>query len=389
MKKLLEIICIFIITMLGGSVFFAIKYGIEFRIILFIIGCFIAFFNIKNRNANIIPLYFIILILIFNTFINIDKGIKFDSFIALSIVCFALAFIQDFIKKEMFIDIYIKIMIIISCVSLIIYIVSIFKDPMSLPLYKKENLDGIVYQYSIYYTWGWKTFFEERNAGIYWEPGAFQLYLNLALMFIIFAKNNINNKICVAPLFIITIITTKSTTGYIILAAIIMYSIMTKRIKVKSRNMKIIGTALILIISIISIAFLLKSDVISKKFENTEHKSSYSIRRNDAFGTFDIITKYPINGVGIFSDVKYKEEGARGITNNSNGMLEFVEIFGIPIAVLYFARIYMGIRSCFTLKNHMDSIFIFCIFMTIFFTEGVILRAVFMTFLFKWKEEKR
>lgn len=57
----------------------------------------------------------------------------------------------------------------------------------------------------------------DRNYGMFWEPGAYQGFLNLALLFLIrFEKSR---KTMIQTLILVaTIITTKSTTGYIVLA---------------------------------------------------------------------------------------------------------------------------------------------------------------------------
>lgn len=59
-----------------------------------------------------------------------------------------------------------------------------------------------------------------RNMGMFWEPGAFQIFVNIALLFeILKPKPSVTNVV----VFLITIITTFSTTGYI--AIIIVFTL--------------------------------------------------------------------------------------------------------------------------------------------------------------------
>lgn len=67
--------------------------------------------------------------------------------------------------------------------------------------------------------------FIHRNAGMFWEPGAYQGYLNFAILFCLLMNNGatrifMNWKFVV---LLIALFTTKSTTGYVVLAFIILY----------------------------------------------------------------------------------------------------------------------------------------------------------------------
>ena len=67
--------------------------------------------------------------------------------------------------------------------------------------------------------------FIHRNAGMFWEPGAYQGYLNFAILFYLLMNNGAtrifsNWKFVV---LLIALFTTKSTTGYAVLAFIILY----------------------------------------------------------------------------------------------------------------------------------------------------------------------
>ena len=89
-----------------------------------------------------------------------------------------------------------------------------FIPESSFPFYRVELLGTDVFKYSFYHCWGYGIG-TTRNAGMFWEPGAFQCYINLALVILFFDKNKeeYNGKKFKLIIFIITLLTTQSTTG--------------------------------------------------------------------------------------------------------------------------------------------------------------------------------
>ena len=65
----------------------------------------------------------------------------------------------------------------------------------------------------------------ERNCGMFWEPGAYQGFLNLALFFSLYIKRQVYHRLKVG-LLIIALLTTFSTTGYMGFAFVCMLYIL-------------------------------------------------------------------------------------------------------------------------------------------------------------------
>lgn len=65
--------------------------------------------------------------------------------------------------------------------------------------------------------------FINRNSGMFWEPGAFQAYINIAIAFMMLKQKFSKLDWTVFVLFVISIITTYSTTGFILLGMNIVY----------------------------------------------------------------------------------------------------------------------------------------------------------------------
>lgn len=114
-------------------------------------------------------------------------------------------------------NIFVNVMTAVSIISLIGYFFVNYTNILSsLPIINNSN--GIAY--GIGYIFNYITIIPERNCGIFWEPGVFATFLIIAILFETCFKEKKSSVIKIF-LFIICIITTKSTAGY----RIISYSI--------------------------------------------------------------------------------------------------------------------------------------------------------------------
>lgn len=146
----------------------------------------------------------VIIICIFLTSLSFDENIKAVCSIIFSFVVTFL-FVQRY-SLEVFKKIYVDIMIAISVISLVGFalyrVFPIFYNINSVYTYEKySNL--FLYVDTQHYS---------RNMGLFWEPGAFQTFLNIALLIEIL-NDKINLKYVV--ILIAAIISTYSTTGYL------------------------------------------------------------------------------------------------------------------------------------------------------------------------------
>lgn len=126
-----------------------------------------------------------------------------------------------------------------------------------------------------------------RNMGIFWEPGAFQMFIGLAMLLEILKEKARISRVLI---FVAAIITTYSTTGYIALALILL--LMLFQSKAASLNLKV-GVGIIT--ALLIIAIFVFQDVLfatagntpfgklvhffsSKAYLNSSVKTSTSIR---------------------------------------------------------------------------------------------------------------
>lgn len=66
-----------------------------------------------------------------------------------------------------------------------------------------------------------------RNQGPFWEPGVYQAYLNMAIMFLLFGKTERKHKKLGVLILCITVASTLSTTGYLVLGVLLLIKVFT------------------------------------------------------------------------------------------------------------------------------------------------------------------
>lgn len=200
--------------------------------------------------------------------------------------------ISNYIEFEDFKKIYCDIIYFFCCVSLVcslIYVICpsiIQKFPIT---YNSHKLG--------YYNLGfWVTStdfeYEFRNYGCFREPGVFQIYIILALIFLFKEKLNIKHFF----VYTITLLTTKSTTGYILFAILMIRYFF-------NENTGLIKKILMFVAFICAIIAVVIHEInasgysIFGKFAITN--ISFMTRFANIFVDYEIFKQNPILGVGI------------------------------------------------------------------------------------------
>lgn len=111
-----------------------------------------------------------------------------------------------------------------------------------------------------------------RNCGPFWEPGAFQGFINMALLFEVLYNHDRDKRWWLRIIvFIVTIITTYSTGGYIVLFFIVSYFILDERSI--SKELKLF---LILTFSILAVYIFFSTEFLYDKVSNDEGRVGVS-----------------------------------------------------------------------------------------------------------------
>ncbi|MCZ2845012.1 MAG: O-antigen ligase family protein, partial [Candidatus Bathyarchaeota archaeon] len=180
-----------------------------------------------------------------------------------------------------------------------------------------------------------------RNSGMFWEPGAFACYINLA--FLLFF-GNIRSLITVHKnrliIIILALLTTYSTTGYLIFFFLLIST-------VYFEFGKKLGLLIIpILIAFISAGYVVfeKSDFLKNKIENQfqtaldRDKNEFAPDRLSAL-IFDLhyIKKHPLTGNGMDETTRYADHPwlQEKILGHGNGFSNFIATMGILSLLFY------------------------------------------------------
>lgn len=183
-----------------------------------------------------------------------------------------------------------------------------------------------------------------RLSGVYWEPGAYQIPLNLTylLYFQEILDNKIQRKDRIKFIIVtIALLMTQSTAGFmmlgIFLCAYIYESIRQSKISIKK-----LGLFFIIIVSIVGIY---NSDTIQNKLnrKTDADSSSYSIRMMDNIAMIKMIQNRPLFGYGQDSKEGRIISAQLGNLTNSNGILAMSVGLGCVYLLIYLMFLHKGL----------------------------------------------
>lgn len=189
---------------------------------------------------NLIPrinkqrLYVFLFLLVSMAGSTIINGENCIVFLKISFSYFVVLIIVSRYEFNEFANSFVEVMLFLSVISLIGYVAFLVIIPLRSMFLVKNAANNVLSNLLLYVSYPGKL---HRNFGMFWEPGAYQTFLNLALMFEIRRGDTKVKKICI---FIITILTTYSTTGYLGLA-INFVILLSKREKTNSIKLFIIA----------------------------------------------------------------------------------------------------------------------------------------------------
>lgn len=374
---------ILMVVLMSGTAFFTLLNDKICLVILAIGTLAVLYFKKYISKYNIIVFCMLSILILLNSLINISNHISIVKLGSLLLKLFCTMIICSNIDKKTFKRFYINIIEVMCIISLICFSLSYIIQFKQFPLYRYQIISGQYFMFSFYHTWGWQTAFN-RNAGMFWEPGAFEIYINIALIFLL-DNNSIEKKdIFKVVLFIITIITTKSTTGYLVLLLVLIYMIAINLRKIIKEKDKKITYAVIAIVLFSCCLIYLNKNVIINKISGSN--ASYNIRMRDLYVTSSLISNKPLVGYGYYSEKYINLLAHYNIINNSNGLLYFCGMFGLIILVIFFILMNKNFKN---ILDKFSPILFMAIIIIMYLSEYVILMPFFMLFLYKFNENEQ
>lgn len=241
-----------------------------------------------------------------------------------------------------FINIFIKVIKIISLVSIIFYslehitgiqnimlnfcqhFTNLGTEQRTVPVTEMYKPNFIIYALQTDYEFSYI-----RNAGPFWEPGIFVIFLNIALFLNLFLKKKFIERANI--IFVTCIITTFSTTGYIVLLLnLAFFAFAGKKISINNR-------IFIILLLLIMIPFISSLSFMKGKIDNQIEQSDVSYSRfGAAIVHWKIIQDYPLTGLP-YDETTYSEY-ADNIS--PNGITEIFLRYGVIVGFLYYLFLY-------------------------------------------------
>ena len=219
-----------------------------------------------------------------------------------------------------------------------------------------------------------------RPDGFFYEPGVFQVYLNLFLYLAMFVfRNQWKSVLAAAAVF-----STQSTTGVLIGVTIVYVFIATRYLNRGSLRVKV-AKVLVACLAIGALGLTAASNI--KEKTSGDSQGSYWARQYDLLTGLNVIAANPIFGIGFDYDQYYRASANLGFSDtllpdriirdrgNSNGIVFLLYSIGIPLSIPFFV-------GMFRQRMLADRTLIGVVLILAFFGESMIFTPFFLMIIF-------
>lgn len=290
-----EYFIVLVCILLSKSLYYE-TYGTNILLGIFLLALMLMIKPWSVKVNQIIVLYSLFMVLL----IGLNPETKYSSFLVLLLRMLIGVYVLCILDFNKFSAIYIKIILAICVVSLLSFPVIYFNIPSPLPDFiglDDRPLRNFIFfgvsepmiQHGVY-----------RNSGLWWEPGAFQVFVNIAFVFALINKT-VNKKVYI--IIALTIISTLSTTG--VLVFILLSSIYWWRYVSVSRNKMIyfiVVFFLIVLVVLVGIPFILVKFGLGSN--SAGESVSFLSRYYDFLISYNMLMDNPLFGYGFGSQIE-------------------------------------------------------------------------------------
>lgn len=395
-KGLIEYLAIIMIILSSGSMFFTImnvRVTLYALLLVSMITAIVCKVNTGIFKKNILIYAGIAAGVVLNFIFNSQYFVLDNDIFILLIRLTSLLLIQSSVKEDIFIKKYVKILYVLSIVSLICFAYTMLVD-YHLPFLIERNKDGINYYYSFYHTVGYRSIYQ-RNAGIFWEAPAYAVFLSVALIFCmcrsdVFTPNGSVIKYYVV--FLATLVSTLSVYAFVyiaIAAGLLLVSSNKNKsaapdqkgsARAKNRRWYYPVGALLLV----AIFIVVESEFQLISYKLIDKQGSFTTRFNDTYYSLMLAGQRLLTGYGIFNNYTVETLRQYGIGNNSNGLAILLMAIGLPMLLVLVWRIGLSLKKM--LKVSGLGLLIVMVWVGLFhFSEHLWLFTLFISFIFTWK----
>lgn len=379
----LQYILITLLIYLSGNVYFRnfnYSKSIVLVLILFILIYFLTTVRQKIKfKVSAILLLFVFAILMAST-ILINQETKISSYIAIYLQMIIAVLACKIIPVYNFKRFYLNIITFFAISSLMFHFVGLLNPQVVLIFPKTEAIastdyyNAIIHVYQTHIGYG-RLVYAARNAGIFWEPGAYQAFLNIGLIFffdlISKGDKSIKRKRLMFFALLLAIITTHSTTGYIISAIIIIFYWKELNKILTIKNFKDVFFTIVILAISISIAtkeIILGVTLIAEKYVSGS-QSTFERISIDKLRLIFFDTKSFLFGLSFSNNYQTGKIW--------NSIIQTAVVLGVPFTLILLFKYLKG--SMYFVKKWW---LLFLLLVIIFSTENLFWRPLFLYFVF-------
>ena len=296
------------------------------------------------------------------------------------IICFCIMgmYISSFWQEGEFLNKYTNIITIIVVVSLVMYI---FRNFLASHQAGFPVVEGQAVSYTNFYIYLYCRELPNRNCAIFWEPGAFAVFIGAAMYTTLIT--NKKNKILRLIVYIVALFTTQSTLAYtIILFAVLMYLVQRNNNAGVFQKI-LIGILMTSIVLLVMDEFDVFQNIQEKLFTGIETNASSRARNIAQLIDLRVISKSPIIGVGFneyFNQVRVIGTlFGQNWTMAANTFTFMGAIFGIPytlVTVIGIAKVCP--RNASIIFKYISS----CFWIWLFVTQNFVQKPIFYCLVF-------
>lgn len=338
---MIDYLVMFLFITVSGNPFFTADLKtltVQFALVMFL------FFNRKRRFSNQIVLFFTVLVIIYLIQALVFSFFSFSNMMGMFLRVMT-AYFTLMVLGTKFIEYYIRVMFFLALMSLPFFVVYNI-DPNILVPYSTlvSGEESFIDKYSMMGVYSFWVDDEFRNAGNFWEPGAFGGYMLVAFMFNFYSNEEKKNRRSVV--FLIAIISSLSTTAYVSLFIFLSIIFFTR---LSSIWLRFIATVVIVFSGYFAFySFDFLGEKIKAQIEETKNMDAYRGSANtqrflNVLRDVKDFEGHEIVGRGTHPTTRYtfdKENQIRTV-----GLSDVLVRFGLPFFVLMLVMMYRSISS--------------------------------------------
>jgi len=302
-----------------------------------VFSCLVALMFISKKRISIIFFFYYLLMLaiLLTLFFYTQGSLSLASIVGMMMSLF-IAYAILSIVKEHFLESFVRVVMVIAVVSLIGFSI----DTMGFKPVMLSILPGEVWR--PIYNFDYHIHFERNNA-IFYEPGAYQIYLNAAIFVLAFSNVSIpkKTKLVFFAIFVLTLLTTGSTTGYLMFAFLILVILLKSQLLIGKLK---VGLLVFGVMAMASSPLLINEVIVDKleRYTSIQDITDSGDRRSlDVLVDIEVFKNHPF-GAGYneyarnFAQVGQLKEG----TGSSNGFTRTFAIYGFPFTLFFFGSMF-------------------------------------------------